>query len=77
MRAVVEKGGTFRVILQVIDPILRSLMSLSEDQEMHLDCQVSQTRDPRSLQKVYILNQSDVTAQQYLRSASLSGLVSV
>ena len=62
MRSIVEKGGTFRVTIQVTNPILRSLMSLADDREMHLDSQVSQTSDPRSLQKVYILSQTGVTA---------------
>ena len=64
MRSVTSKGGTFRVTIEVKDPTLRSLLQLGEGQEMHLDCQVSSSNDPKSFKKVFILNQTDVTGNQ-------------
>ena len=63
MRSATGKGGTFRAIVEVTDPILRSLCQLREGQEMHLDCQVTETNDPRheSFRKIFIVNQIDMT----------------
>lgn len=61
MKTDTAKGGTFRCTIEVTNPALRALCQLSIDEEKHLDCQVTQTQDPKSLKKVYILCQSDVT----------------
>jgi hypothetical protein len=63
MRSITSKGGTFRATLEVSDPTLRSLINLGNEEEMHLDVQVSQTCDPSSIQKVYVISQIDVTSQ--------------
>ena len=61
MRSVTAEGGTFHCNLEVSNPALRSLCQLIEGQEMHLDCQVTETQDPKSLKKIFIVCQSDVT----------------
>jgi serine/threonine protein kinase len=57
-----KNGGTYRSTLEVKNTTLRSLIRLGDKEEMHLDSQVSQTCDPHSLEKVYVLSQIDITA---------------
>ena len=62
MRVESKSGGTYRSTLEVTNETLRSIIRLVSQEELHLDSQVSQTCDPHSLEKVYVLSQIDVTA---------------
>lgn len=57
MISTTAKGETFRATIEIKHPTLRSLINLTEKEEMHLDCQVSESTDPKSFKKALILSQ--------------------
>ena len=61
LKAEVQSGGAFRTQIEVVDPTLRMLMGLKEGEEAFHDIQMSLTKDPVTLQPVFILSTIDVT----------------
>ncbi|GAX77878.1 hypothetical protein CEUSTIGMA_g5320.t1 [Chlamydomonas eustigma] len=57
----VQQAGHFRTRVQVSNPILRQFMTLRDGVEAHHDVQVTEAKDPLTLQRVYMVSQVDVT----------------
>jgi hypothetical protein len=57
MEPAIKGGGTFRSQIKIVTPSLRALMLVADEEEIHHDVQVCLTKDPVTLEQVYILAQ--------------------